>query len=86
MKRPPFRSLLQVAAGEHLVLRDIYLRIKATEALGRMRVAEAAPLLRQIVRDRNGLAHTEPAALRAAAEEALALLENRPILGARPNS
>ncbi len=70
--------LLQVAAGEHLTLRDIYLRIKATEALGRMRVPEAAPLLRQIVRERNGLARTEPAALRAAAEEALKLLENRP--------
>jgi hypothetical protein len=70
--------LLQVAAGEHVVLRDIYLRIKAVEALGRMRVAEAAPLLRQIVRERNGLARTEPAALRAAAEEALGLLENRP--------
>jgi hypothetical protein len=70
--------LFQIAAGEHSVLRDIYLRIKAAEALGRMRVAEAAPLLRQIVRERNGLAHTEPAALRAAAEEALALLENRP--------
>jgi hypothetical protein len=70
--------LLQIASGEHPVLRDIYLRIKAAEALGRMRVAEAAPLLRQIVRERNGLAHTEPAALRAAAEEALALLENRP--------
>jgi hypothetical protein len=70
--------LLQIASGEHPVLRDIYLRIKATEALGRMRIAEAAPLLRQIVRERNGLAHTEPSALRAAAEEALALLENRP--------
>ena len=43
-----------------------------------MRIAEAAPLMRTIVRERNGLAHTEPAALRAAAEEALALLENRP--------
>jgi hypothetical protein len=73
--------LLQVAAGEHLVLRDIYLRIKTVEALGRMRVSDAAPLLRQIVRERSGLAHTEPAALRAAAEEALALLENRPSSG-----
>ena len=70
--------LLQIAAGEHLALRDIYFRIKAVEALGRMRVAEAAPLLLQIVRERNGLAHNEPAALRAAAEEALGLLENRP--------
>jgi hypothetical protein len=75
---PAVPVLLQIAAGEHLVLRDIYLRIKAAEALGRMRISEAAPLLLQIVRERNGLTHTEPAALRAAAEEALALLENRP--------
>jgi hypothetical protein len=71
-------ALLQIAAGEHLMLRDIFLRIKAIEALGRMRVADAAPLLRNIVRDRNGLAHNEPAALRSAAEESLGLLENRP--------
>lgn len=70
--------LLKVVAGEHLGLRDIYFRIKAAEALGRMRAAEAAPLLLRIVRERNGLAHTEPAALRAAAEETLGLLENRP--------
>ena len=70
--------LLQIGAGEHPALRDIFFRIKAIEALGRMRVAEAAPMLLQIVRERNGLAHTEPAALRAAAEEALGLLENRP--------
>jgi hypothetical protein len=71
-------TLLQIAEGEHLVLRDIYFRIKAIEALGRMRVAEAAPPLLRIVRERNGLAHDEPAALRSAAEEALGLLENRP--------
>jgi hypothetical protein len=71
-------SLLQIAAGEHLVLRDIFFRIKAIEALGRMRVPEAAPLLLQMVRMRNALAHDEPAALRSAAEEALDLLENRP--------
>jgi hypothetical protein len=71
-------TLLQIAAGEHLTLRDIFFRIKAIEALGRMHVAEAAPALLKIVRDRNGLAHDEPAALRAAADEALGLLENRP--------
>ena len=70
--------LLKVAAGECLGLRDIYFRIKAVEALGRMRVAEAALLLLRIVRERNGLARSEPAALRAAAEEALGLLEDRP--------
>ena len=71
-------ALLQIATGEHLVLRDIFFRIKAIEALGRMRVQEAAPSLLQMVRMRNGLAHDEPAALRSAAEEALGLLENRP--------
>src|ERR1700674_3398008 len=70
--------LLQIAEGEHAALRDIYFRIKAVEALGRMRVPEAAPPLVRIVRLRNGLAHDEPAALRSAAEEALGLLENRP--------
>ncbi|HWF37001.1 MAG TPA: PilZ domain-containing protein [Candidatus Acidoferrales bacterium] len=69
--------LLQIAAGEHLVLREIYVRIKATEALGRMHVTEAAPMLRQMVRERSGLTHAEPAALRMVADEALALLENR---------
>jgi hypothetical protein len=71
-------ALLQIAVGEHLTLRDIFFRIKAIEALGRMRVPEAAAPLLNIVRLRNGLAHDEPAALRAAAEEALAVLENRP--------
>ena len=70
--------LLKIAEGEHLVLRDIYFRIKAIEALGRMRVREAASPLLRMVRQRNGLAHDEPAALRSAAEEALGLLENRP--------
>jgi hypothetical protein len=71
-------TLLQIAMGEHMVLRDIYFRIKAIEALGRMRVPEAAAPLLRMVRQRNGLAHEEPSALRAAAEEALGLLENRP--------
>src|SRR5580704_5644550 len=71
-------TLLQIAVGEHLVLRDIFFRIKAIEALGRMRVPEAAPVLLQMVRLRNGLAHDEPAALRSAAEEVLGLLENGP--------
>jgi hypothetical protein len=71
-------TLLQIANGEHISLRDIFFRIKSIEALGRMRVPDAAPVLLRIVRERNGLAHDEPAALRSAAEEALGLLENRP--------
>jgi len=70
--------LLEIAAGENPMLRDVFIRIKAIEALGRMRPVEAADLLRAILRQRNGLTHAEPAGLRAAAEEALALIENRP--------
>jgi hypothetical protein len=70
--------LLQIAEGAHPMLRDIYFRIKAIEALGRMRVPEAGPVMLRMVRQRTGLAHSEPAALRSAAEEALGLLENRP--------
>ncbi len=70
--------LLEIAAGEHEVLRDQFVRIKAIEALGRMRSADAAELLRTLVEKRDGLAYAEPAGLRAAAEDALALIENRP--------
>jgi len=71
-------QLLEIAAGEHEVLRDQFVRIKAIEALGRMRSADAAELLRTLVEKREGLAYAEPAGLRAAAEDALALVENRP--------
>ncbi len=69
--------LIEIAAGENEQLRDMFARIKAIEALGRMRAPEAAELLRAILRRRNGLTHVEPAGLRAEAEEALALIENQ---------
>jgi hypothetical protein len=71
-------QLMEIAAGEHEILRDLFVRIKAIEALGRMRANEAAELLRQLAEGREGLAYAEPSGLRAAAEDALALLENRP--------
>ncbi|HKW65002.1 MAG TPA: PilZ domain-containing protein [Candidatus Acidoferrum sp.] len=71
-------QLLEIAAGEHEVLRDQFVRIKAIEALGRMRSYEAAELLHTLIEKRDGLAYAEPAGLRAAAEDALALIENRP--------
>lgn len=71
-------QLMEIAAGEHEILRDQFVRIKAIEALGRMRASEAAELLRQLAEGREGLAYTEPSGLRAAAEDALALIENRP--------
>jgi hypothetical protein len=71
-------QLMEIAAGEHEVLRDQFVRIKAIEALGRMRATEAAELLRTLAESREGLTYAEPAGLRAAAEDALALIENRP--------
>jgi hypothetical protein len=75
--------LLKIAAGECVGLRDMFVRIKAVEALGRMRADEALPLLLRIVRERNGLARTEPTALRTAAEDALDLLEENPLSGGK---
>lgn len=71
-------QLMEIAAGEHEVLRDQFVRIKAIEALGRMRASEAAELLRTLAESREGLAYAEPSGLRAAAEDALAFIENRP--------
>jgi len=69
--------LMEIATGEVEKLSDVFVRIKAIEALGRMKAASAAPLLRNLVRNRSGLTYVEPAGLRSAAEEALALIEDR---------
>ena len=74
-------QLMEIAAGEHEVLRDLFVRIKAIEAIGRMHAVEAAELLRMLAEGREGLAFAEPAGLRAAAEDALAVIENRPSSG-----
>jgi hypothetical protein len=71
-------QLMEIAAGEHEVLRDQFVRIKAIEAIGRMRAHEAAELLRALAEKRDGITYVEPLGLRAAAEDALALLEERP--------
>jgi PilZ domain len=71
-------QLMEIAAGEHDILRDQFVRIKAIEALGRMRAKDAAELLRTLASRRDGLAYAEPSGLRAAAEDALAMLEDRP--------
>jgi len=70
--------LTEIASGTHETLRDVFFRIKAVEALGRIRAPESADLLRLIVRERAGLTHAEPAGLRSAAQESLALIENHP--------
>jgi hypothetical protein len=72
--------LAEIASGQQERLKDVFVRIKAVEALGRIGPASAAvaDVLRQILRERRGLTHAEPAGLRAAAEEALGLIENWP--------
>ena len=70
--------LMEIAAGEHETLRDQFVRIKAIEALGRLRAVEAIELLRRLAGKREGLTFTEPGGLRAAAEDALALMEEGP--------
>jgi hypothetical protein len=70
--------LMEIAAGEHETLRDQFVRIKAIEALGRLRALEAIELLKQLAGKREGLTFTEPGGLRAAAEDALALMEEGP--------
>jgi hypothetical protein len=78
MESTAVSQMMEIAAGEHDILRDQYVRIKAIEALGRMRASEASELLRELSERREGLVHAEPAGLRAAAEDALSLIENRP--------
>jgi len=70
-------QLMEIAGGGHEVLRDQFVRIKAIEALARMRAAEATELFRRICEKREGLAYAEPAGIRAVAADALALLEDR---------
>lgn len=70
--------LMEIAAGEHEILRDQFVRIKAIEALGRLRAVEAIDLLHQLAGKRDGLAYVEPGGLRAAALDALALMQEGP--------
>jgi hypothetical protein len=79
--------LVEIAIGDVERLGDVFIRIKAIEALGRMKVSSAATLLRNLVRNRSGLTYVEPAGLRSAAEDALALIEDRSgSLSLRPGS
>ncbi len=71
-------QLMEIASGKHKSLRDLFIRIKSIEALARLRAEEAAPVLRSIIHGRSGLVYIEPAGLRAAAEEALEVIENNP--------
>jgi len=71
-------QLMEIAAGDHTTLRDQFVRIKAIEALGRLRATESMQLLQLLAERRSGIAFAEPSGLRAAAHDALALIEDRP--------
>jgi hypothetical protein len=71
-------QLIEIAAGEHTTLRDQFVRIKAIEALGRLKATESMQLLHLLTERRSGIAFAEPSGLRAAARDALALIEDRP--------
>jgi PilZ domain len=70
-------QLMEIAAGEHTTLCDQFARIKAIEALGRLRATESMQLLHLLAERRNGIAYAEPSGLRAAAQDALAVIEDR---------
>ena len=70
--------LIEMATGEMPEAQDVFIRIKAIEALGRLRANAAAPRLRELATKRSGLTYAYPAGLRTAAEEALEMLEGRP--------
>jgi hypothetical protein len=70
-------NLIEMATGEINGAQDVFIRIKAIEALGRLRATTAAPRLHELAEARSGLTYVHPAGLRSAAEEALALLEDR---------
>jgi hypothetical protein len=70
-------QLMEIAAGENNALHDQFVRIKAIEALGRLRATESMQLLHLLAERRSGIAFAEPSGLRAAAHDALALIEDR---------
>jgi hypothetical protein len=74
-------QLMEIAAGEHTTLRDQFVRIKAIEALGRLRATESMQLLHLLAERRSGIAYAEPSGLRAAAQDALAVIEDRATSG-----
>ena len=52
--------LIEIAIGDVERLGDMFVRIKAIEALGRMKASSAATLLRNLVRNRSGLTYADP--------------------------
>src|SRR3989475_5552336 len=67
-------QLMEIAAGEHEILRDQFVRIKAIEALGRMRATEAGGIFRQPAGKPGRATYAPTYRVRAAAEGALGVV------------
>jgi hypothetical protein len=67
-------QLLAIAAGTVDALRDPFIRVKAIQALGVLGSKQSSDVMLNLVRQRTGLTYLEPAAVRAAAQEALAMI------------
>ena len=68
-------SLLRLAGGDILPQGADYLRVKAIEALGRMRAPDAVGPLRKFVEDRKTFGWTYPEEIRTAAAQALVKID-----------
>jgi hypothetical protein len=69
--------LLRVAQGHLLSSADEYVRLKATEALGRLKARPAAQLLREIAEARHMFHWDHPSELRLAAAQSLAKMDRQ---------
>lgn len=67
--------LLRLARGEALQSADSLLRVKAVEALGRMRALDAASYLRSVLEAKRMLSWEHPAELRIVAAQAMAKID-----------
>ncbi len=79
-------KLLRIAEGELLAQGSEYLRVKAIEALGRMRAPAAAGHLRRFVESRKTFGWTYPDEIRMAAAQALMKLDPEWMQAFLPNS
>jgi hypothetical protein len=68
-------QLLRIAEGQAPRVTSPFFRIKAIEALGRLRAADAAPLLRRLVEEKQLWMWTHPRELRVVALQALQRME-----------
>lgn len=67
--------LLQLAAGQGLAAEHPYMRVKAIEALGRLRNVDAVALLRQIIGDRQFFTAARDRELKLSAAQALITID-----------